>query len=155
LPFKASLGFYQNMAAIALRISVAIGFVFAILDPAGAQTPSTPSAPPENGAGSNVAGPVSLLSNYEFWLTVSVLLFGVFSIVFSQWSASRVKRAEPEHIVRLLAVNLIVIGTLVTITAGLSDKQIAPAFGLFGTIAGYLLGRGERGRTEEKQEPTP
>lgn len=105
-----------------------------------------------NEPGNNAAGPVSLLSNYEFWLTVSVLLFGVFSIVFSQWSASRLRKAEPEHVVRLLAVNLIVIGTLVTITAGLSDKQIAPAFGLFGTIAGYLLGRGERNRNNDTNE---
>ena len=95
-----------------------------------------------------MAGPVSLLSNYEFWLTISILIFGAISIAFSLKYVSQGKNSDSEHIIRVIAVNLIVIGTLVTITGGLSDKQIAPAFGLFGTIAGYLLGKGER-----KSEP--
>jgi hypothetical protein len=38
-------------------------------------------------------------------------------------------------------VTLIIIGTLFFITAGFDSTQIAPALGLFGTIAGYLLGK--------------
>ena len=48
---------------------------------------------------------------------------------------------QPEQTIRLLAVTLIVISTLFIITAGFDSEQIAPAMGLFGTIAGYILGR--------------
>lgn len=102
--------------------------------------------PSQNSAtGGNLAGSVSLLSNYEFWLTVCVLAFGVLSIILSCRYVAASRTHQADHIIRAIAMNLIVIGTLVTITGGLSDKQIAPAFGLFGTIAGYLLGKGERG----------
>jgi hypothetical protein len=42
---------------------------------------------------------------------------------------------------RAFAITLIIIGTMVLICAGYSNDQIAPAMGLFGTVAGYLLGR--------------
>jgi hypothetical protein len=35
----------------------------------------------------------------------------------------------------------VIIGTLLLVTVGYNNEQIAPAFGLFGTIVGYLLGR--------------
>ncbi|MNW14527.1 hypothetical protein D3C71_2127710 [compost metagenome] len=47
----------------------------------------------------------------------------------------------PEQTIKLLAVTLIVISTLFIITAGFDGEQIAPAMGLFGTIAGYMVGR--------------
>lgn len=125
---------------------------------ADAQTLSAPATAPTNSPGSNIAGPVSLLSNYEFWLTISVLIFGLMFLIVSNRAISKASGSEPEHVIRTVSVILIVIGTLVTITAGLSDKQIAPAFGLFGTIAGYLLGRSERkntDKTDEKSSPDP
>jgi hypothetical protein len=47
---------------------------------------------------------------------------------------------RPEQTIRLVAVTLVVISTLFVITAGSSSEQLAPAMGLFGTIAGYRLG---------------
>jgi hypothetical protein len=35
----------------------------------------------------------------------------------------------------------VITGTLILITVGYSNEQVAPAFGLFGTIVGYMLGR--------------
>ena len=35
----------------------------------------------------------------------------------------------------------VITGSLILITAGYSNDQIAPAFGLFGTVIGYMLGR--------------
>jgi hypothetical protein len=40
-----------------------------------------------------------------------------------------------------LIVITVITGSLVLITAGYSNEQIAPAFGLFGTVIGYMLGR--------------
>ena len=48
-----------------------------------------------------------------------------------------------------LAVTLIVVSSLFIITAGYSSEQIAPAMGLFGTIAGYLLGRYQETKGDE------
>jgi hypothetical protein len=40
-----------------------------------------------------------------------------------------------------LIVITVITGSLILITAGYSNEQIAPAFGLFGTVIGYMLGR--------------
>jgi hypothetical protein len=43
-----------------------------------------------------------------------------------------------------VALVLIVNGTLFLVTAGYNAEQITPALGLLGTVAGYMLGRGDR-----------
>jgi uncharacterized membrane protein YkgB len=42
---------------------------------------------------------------------------------------------------KLLIITLIIFSVLFLITAGYDNNQIAPAVGLLGTIAGYLLGK--------------
>ncbi len=64
----------------------------------------------------------------------------------------RVRNLKAEDTLRSFGVVLIIMGTLFVIAAGYSSVQIAPALGLFGTIAGYLLGRSEKNREEEKKE---
>jgi hypothetical protein len=49
-----------------------------------------------------------------------------------------------EDALRLYGVTLILVGTLFAITAGFDSQQVGPAMGLFGTVAGYLLGRRQR-----------
>ena len=49
-----------------------------------------------------------------------------------------------EDFLRAYSLTLIVVGTMLFVTAAFDTKQIAPAFGLFGTIAGYLLGTSSR-----------
>ena len=52
-----------------------------------------------------------------------------------------------------ILITLIIISTLFLITAGYSNDQIAPAIGLLGTIAGYLLGRIQNNsQTGQKQD---
>jgi hypothetical protein len=43
-----------------------------------------------------------------------------------------------------MTILFVIMATMVLITAGYNNEQIAPAFGLFGTIVGYILGRGEK-----------
>lgn len=95
--------------------------------------------PPAPAAG---AGPIEkrLLSSFEFWLSLEVLVFGAI-VVGVEYVLLRSKRVRPEDTLRVYGVTLIIIGTLFAITAGFDGNQIAPALGLFGTIAGYLLGR--------------
>lgn len=88
------------------------------------------------------AGPqiVHFLSDLEFWLSVIIVLFGVFVVILEYRLLSRAK-AKPADVMRVLAVTLILVGSLFLITAGYSNDQISPVSGLFGTVAGYLLGR--------------
>ena len=85
---------------------------------------------------------INILSDYEFWLSLAVLLFGVFVVILEYRLLLRTK-AGPTSIIRVLAVTLILVGSLFLITAGFSSSQISPVSGLFGTIAGYLLGKVE------------
>jgi Kef-type K+ transport system membrane component KefB len=81
-----------------------------------------------------------MLTSFEFYLSLEVLVFGIIVVVL-EYLAIRRRSTQVEDILRIYAVTLIIIGTLFGITAGFGSEQIAPAMGLFGTIAGYLLGR--------------
>jgi hypothetical protein len=85
---------------------------------------------------------IDWLSSLEFALSSAVLIFGV--LVFcAELFIIRSGAYSPNQSTKLVAVTLIIIATLFIITAGFSSEQIAPAMGLFGTVAGYLLGRSQ------------
>ena len=95
---------------------------------------------------------VSLLSSYEFILSCSVLAFGLI-ILFLQFMLLRSVVGRSSHeVMRYYTVTLIIICSVVLVAAGLSDRQISPIVGLFGTIAGYILGKSERKQGEPKGE---
>jgi|SRR3954467_2409005 hypothetical protein len=97
--------------------------------------------PPPPGAVAHAPSPgTHFLSSFEgelalviVGLTVLVLL----TLAVLLWR----KEASAEDSIRAFSLVLIILGTLVLICAGYSNDQIAPAVGLFGTLAGYLLGR--------------
>jgi small-conductance mechanosensitive channel len=98
-------------------------------------------------AASAVTSQLSALSSIEFWLAVVIIAFGFVVLVMQYTLLRRARDTEPEDILRLFTVTIIIIGTLSLIAIGYSSQQIAPALGLFGTILGYLLGKSdERGR---------
>lgn len=99
----------------------------------------------------NLAVPVSLRSNTELWLSVSILIFGMIIIIVEYLL---LRGSELEQVTRTYIVTLIIIGTLFLISAGLDNEQISPALGLFGTIAGYLLGRTTYLRRNTDEKPT-
>ncbi len=82
-----------------------------------------------------------VLSSWEFVLSCEVIAFGTV-IVLIEFILLRNRNAPAEDILKVFAVTLVIIGTLFAIVAGFDSRQIAPAMGLFGTIAGYILGRG-------------
>lgn len=81
-----------------------------------------------------------ILTRFEFWLSLLILCFGAL-VVGVQFALLRKRAFDGNDILKVFGVTLIVVGTLFLIAAGFGDKQIAPAMGLFGTLAGYLLGR--------------
>lgn len=87
------------------------------------------------------SSPVVLpLTRLEFILSISVLVFGLV-ILLLQVYLIKTRKISSEDIIKFVTITLIIISTLFLITAGYSNDQIAPAVGLLGTIAGYLLGR--------------
>lgn len=82
----------------------------------------------------------NFLTDFEYGLTLVILLFGAL-VLLAEYLLLRHAKKSSYELMQLFAVNLIITGTLVLISAGYSAEQIAPAMGLFGTIAGYLLGR--------------
>jgi hypothetical protein len=80
------------------------------------------------------------LTSYEFILALMVLVFGII-VLGVGYFLLKPSNPTPEGALRFYGVIVIVIGTLFLIVAGLNNDQIAPAVGLFGTLAGYLLGR--------------
>lgn len=80
------------------------------------------------------------VSTLEFVLSSAVLIFGLI-IIFFEISLVRSQNIHSEIAFKFITITLIITSTLFLITAGYNNNQIAPAVGLLGTIAGYLLGR--------------
>jgi hypothetical protein len=80
------------------------------------------------------------LSSAEGELALVVIGLGVL-VIIALSIVLRSKESSADDAIRAYAITLIIIGTMVLICAGYSNDQIAPAMGLFGTLAGYLLGR--------------
>lgn len=82
---------------------------------------------------------ISPLSEREVLLSISVLVFGLILAIFAGTIA--LKRGWGQDATRIFAVSVIVSAGLFLITAGYSDSQMSPMFGLLGTLVGYLLGK--------------
>ena len=111
--------------------------------------PTNVSAPPSQSSGAGAVKTKTFLSDFEFWLSAEILLFGL-GVVVIEFLLLRKAHVTAEEALRVYGVTLIIVGTLFAITAGFDSNQIAPAMGLFGTIAGYLLGK--RAAPSEKSE---
>jgi hypothetical protein len=93
------------------------------------------------------------LSRLEFSLSIIVLSFGIIVILLEIF-VIKSKKIASQDVIKFITITLIITGTLFLITAGYDNNQIAPAVGLLGTIAGYLLGRINNSRNEDQNEST-
>lgn len=147
---------------IFLKVGVIASFLLIHFAAGQVSNGATPSGPlNEPGDNFNTLNTVTLLSDREYFLSLSILIFGVIIIVIEAILLKGLGSTDKgsgssniEVIARTYTVTLILIGTLVLITAGFSSQDIAPALGLYGTIAGYLLGRIDRDRSKE-ETPLP
>jgi hypothetical protein len=131
----------QKYRAVLGAASVALSVCCVSTATAIAQSlpPATTLQNPE--AGGNLVRFFSSKTPYEFWLTCLIGLFGLVVITVLVIALRRVRNARTEDIARPVIILTVIIGTLILVTVGYSNEQIAPAFGLFGTIIGYMLGR--------------
>jgi hypothetical protein len=105
----------------------------AFAQPAASQVPVNPPT------GSNLPMTLNPVPDNQFILTLVFILFGLIMIVLQITSLRRIPSVVADDIARNCAITTVVTASLVLIFAGYSSQQIAPAFGLFGTIVGYLL----------------
>jgi hypothetical protein len=81
----------------------------------------------------------------EVFLSIAALVFGVIFLAFLSWALCKLaKNPTAEDILKCYTIAFVIIGVLFMVAAGWASNQIAPAIGLFGTIVGYMLGRGAR-----------
>lgn len=89
-----------------------------------------------------------VLSQQEVVLSLVVIFFGLI-VIGVEYLLLKNANAQGDLILKIMAVSVIIIGTMFVITAGYSAEQIAPAIGLFGTIAGYLLGKSHASKSRD------
>ena len=84
-------------------------------------------------------------SALEGLLSIGVLAFGLlFSGILTIVAVKcRTEKLFGASYLKLVGLTLVITAGLFLICAGYSQDQIAPMIGLLGTIAGYLLGKGE------------
>lgn len=90
-----------------------------------------------------------VLENDEIVKSVIVIVFAliIFSLLIFR---IKVQTMHAEDFIRLIVLALVICSSMYLISAGWDDQQTAPAFGILGTIAGYLLGRGSAAGSSSK-----
>src|ERR1700741_958411 len=82
-----------------------------------------------------------LQADFQLKLTILVTAFGIFGLIFVAWGFRSAVATDTEKILRVV---IVVCASLILIAGGYSTNQTAPAFGLFGSIIGYILGSANR-----------
>lgn len=95
---------------------------------------------PANPAGTNLPFFNPMVS-MQLWLSVLCICFGIVVVVAQSVLILRLKTYGPDDIIKNFTITAVIFGAMVLIITGYNAQQTAQAFGLFGTIAGYLLGR--------------
>jgi hypothetical protein len=142
-PEPLSTSFYAPLIKVNVTEPLAEGDVTGSGDEGDAGS----SDSPDGGDGGGIFA--QWVSRFEFWLVILVMVFGI-TIAALQYALIRKRNFSANDIMKIFAVTLIITGTLFLISAGFGDTQIAPAMGLFGTVAGYILGRS----TADKESST-
>jgi hypothetical protein len=107
------------------------------------------SNPANSTEASTMAAPsmeqLKLNASFQLKLTILVAVFGIIGLIFVALLFRSSVAADTEKIIRLVIVVIVVTASLILIAGGYSTDQTAPAFGLFGSIIGYILGSANRG----------
>jgi Kef-type K+ transport system membrane component KefB len=125
----------------------------ALLSGAMALLVCTSIAAAQNGPPADIAAvypDIIDLSQKEFWAAMAVMVFSLFALT-GAWLFRRYASFSEDNIIRILALVLIVSGTLFLVTLGYNAQQISPALGILGTIAGYMLGRSDRDKKGDEK----
>src|SRR5579863_6626862 len=125
---------------------IKITLMLVIVTAAAAQQ-SASDRNPSDGSNLCVFNPIA---NPQFWLTLLILVCGLIFFAGQIYLLRTVPSISADDVVRNSSITIVVIVSTILIVAGYNSQQTAQAFGLFGTIIGYLLGR-SAGRAERKR----
>jgi hypothetical protein len=112
--------------------------------PGGVKTPAPPASAEVPMIPGEVVAGGRYLSSREFLLALLVTAMLLITLSLQFGLLRKMQRLRAEDTLRCFGLTLVIAGTVFLIVAGFDSEQIAPAIGLFGTIAGYILGRSER-----------
>jgi hydrogenase/urease accessory protein HupE len=90
----------------------------------------------------DVAQVGSLHTLNETTLTLAIFIFGAVAL-WLLYLLVRIEKANP-FVLRIYVITILIFGSLLVVANAYTTNQLAPVMGLFGTIAGYVLGRGDR-----------
>ncbi|WP_138481508.1 hypothetical protein [Dyadobacter bucti] len=90
----------------------------------------------------------NLISDRNLLLTMVILSFGLIIIGICALLVRMDKLDEPSFL-KAVTISIACTSSLILVVAGYSTEQIAPAFGLLGTLVGYLLGQ----KTNNSKKP--
>jgi hypothetical protein len=93
------------------------------------------------GQGSNIDSAYNPMERPEFTLSIACMLFGLIVLIGQYMLLRRIPAVSSDDIIKNCTITIVVVSALVLIIAGYNSQQTAQAFGLFGTIVGYLLGK--------------
>ena len=94
----------------------------------------------------NVVGvSVGWTPTHALWAGGMTLAFGVIVCSITALLLRKEQNLDSEKVLRLIGVPVIVICAVYILILGYNKEQITPVIGLFGTLAGYLLGRSAKG----------
>jgi|WetSurSiteA1Bulk_404760.scaffolds.fasta_scaffold48769_2 hypothetical protein len=115
-------------------------------------TPLAPSDPLITHNNDNVS---IYLEQIEYAKTMSkyILAYGAALSLFAGIIALKT-RGWSQEATKVFTVTVIVTAGLFLMTAGYTSEQIAPMYGLLGTIVGYLLGKSGSSEQDAKKPPS-
>jgi hypothetical protein len=114
-------------------LAVMLSILFAA-ESVAQQLPPPPDRPNPSTGGNIVrpsAGITEFFSSrtpYEFWLTCIIIIFGLIVLLLLLWHVRGIADRRTEDVTRAVVIVTVIIGTLILVTAGYSNDQIAPAF---------------------------
>lgn len=103
----------------------------------------------------------SIFSDKNLAVTYLVLTFGLLALVILFLLARREPDGDPRKCdlrqfeMRIFVITILIFGSLLVAAADFGSDNLTPLIGFFGTIAGYILGRGDRPAPETKKPETP
>ena len=88
-------------------------------------------------------------------ISVGLILILCICVLIFLFHLTRENPDNADGLLRIGAVPLIVVSSVILIVVGFDEKQVAPAFALMGTLVGYLLPRGNQGGAPNAPAATP
>jgi hypothetical protein len=101
----------------------------------------------------NVQTSDSELPESYLYLSWGILAFGLCLVILLGVIIYKKNASWDQEATRVFTVTIVIISGLFLMTAGYNSQQVAPMFGLLGTMIGYIFGRSSA--KEQNLQPIP